>query len=125
MFRRKKLSRDRKVPRSDGNTNASLLTSTQSVRHVSMSAASSGGIAASLRIRSVFGSPRLPRYTRSTISAMEHLIRAHRDCQSIYEPFPDIQHREPQVVLLFRHVTLLVPLRFFRRHQRARRVALY
>src|ERR1035441_8610017 len=49
----------------------------------------------------------------------------HQACQSIYEPFPDIQHREPQVVLLFRHVTLLVPLRFFRRHQRARRVALY
>src|ERR1039458_3980171 len=44
---------------------------------------------------------------------------AHQACQSIYEPFPDIQHREPQVVLLFRHVTLLVPLRFFRRHQRA------
>src|ERR1017187_10030451 len=40
MFRRKKLSRDRKVPRSDGNTNAPSLTSRQSVRHVSMSAAS-------------------------------------------------------------------------------------
>ena len=44
MFRRRKLSRDRKVPRSDGNIGASGAVSVEICRHAAISQARSGGL---------------------------------------------------------------------------------
>ena len=88
-----------------------------------------GGMAASRRLRPVFGSPELPRYTRSTIVAITRFIRPHRSAKispgrsptrpaSRYINQSRISRTGTEDVLCFRHGLHVIPLRFPRRHPR-------